>query len=45
MKVKARLAHRDIKPDNIMLSDEGNSYLWADFGITILVPIEDKDMI
>ena len=30
--MKARIAHRDLKPDNLILSTTGKEYMLADFG-------------
>ncbi len=37
MKTKARIAHRDLKPDNLILNQAGNQYLLTDFGTSIKV--------
>ena len=37
LKIKGNMAHRDVKPANIILSSDGKSFLWTDFGCSILV--------
>lgn len=34
MKKKMYLAHRDLKPHNLILNFEGNKFLIADFGLS-----------
>ena len=46
MKNKARLAHRDLKPDNLIINESGKKFLFTDFGTTCEVnkDINGKDI-
>ena len=45
MKTKARLAHRDLKPQNFIINEFGKKYLITDFGTTREVDqIDGKDV-
>ena len=46
MKSKARLAHRDLKPDNLIIDESGKKFLFTDFGTTceVNLHINGKDI-
>ena len=35
MRDKMKLAHRDIKPGNLILNEKGDNFLIADFGLSL----------
>ena len=41
MKIKCKIAHRDLKPGNIILENDGKSYLITDFGCSKIMNSKD----